>query len=78
MVYPNPSATGELTVQWAGASAAAARATLYNSLGQAVRQHTLSRLAAGEVLPVRGLAAGLYTLLVQQGGQLLTQQVVLE
>ena len=74
-VYPNPSNTGSLTLRLD--APAAGTATLYNALGQPVLSQALAA-GAEATLPVRGLAAGLYTLRVQTGGAVLTRKVVLE
>lgn len=75
-VYPNPSTGGMLAWRVAGLNGVG-QAALLNALGQVVRQQKLA--GAGEQqMPTRGLAAGLYTLQVQVGGQVLSRRVVLE
>ena len=76
LVYPNPSHTGQLTLQRSGASATG-QARLLNALGQVVRTTAL-RAAAEQTIDTHGLAAGVYTLLVDANNQTLTRKVVLE
>ncbi|MBO2007800.1 fibronectin type III domain-containing protein [Hymenobacter negativus] len=76
LVYPNPSNTGQLTLKLSGLSGAG-QATLLNSLGQVVLTKNLTA-AAEQTLNTRNLAAGLYTLRVEAGSQVLTRKVVLE
>jgi hypothetical protein len=76
LVYPNPSNSGQLTLRLA-ASAGAGQATLLNALGQTVRHQALNG-AAEQTFSTRSLAAGLYTLRVTVGEQVLTRKVVLE
>ena len=75
-VFPNPSATGQLTLRLA--QPAAGSAALLNGLGQVVRQQSLTATAAEQTLPTTGLAAGLYTLRVQLGSEVITRKVVLQ
>ena len=78
LVFPNPSATGQLALRLNGARLAGpGQATLLNALGQVVFTKALSGTAE-QVLSTRGLAAGLYTLRVDVAGQSLTRKVVLE
>ena len=77
LVYPNPSNTGQLTLRLVP-QATAGTATLLNVLGQAVATLPLPAHTTETTLPVRGLAAGLYTLRVTMAGQVLTRKVVLE
>ncbi|MFD2719529.1 T9SS type A sorting domain-containing protein [Hymenobacter monticola] len=76
VVFPNPSNTGQLTLRL-NALGQPGQATLLNALGQTVRAQALSA-AAEQTLPTRGLAAGVYTLRVTRGEQVLTRKVVLE
>jgi hypothetical protein len=76
VVYPNPSNTGQLTLRLS-AGHAAGRATLLNALGQQVQTQALTS-AAEQTLSTRQLAAGVYTLRVQLGSEVLTRKVVLE
>lgn len=77
-VYPNPSNTGQLTLRLDGNASHTGTAILYNVLGQAVVQQTLSG-AAEQVLDVRPLPTGIYTLRLRlTTGQTLTRKVVLE
>ncbi|MBO2010360.1 T9SS type A sorting domain-containing protein [Hymenobacter negativus] len=74
-VFPNPSATGQLTLQVAR-PLGAGTVELVNALGQVVQRQPL---AAGEqTLGTGKLAAGLYTLRVQAGSEVLTRKVVLQ
>jgi hypothetical protein len=75
-VFPNPSSTGQLTLRLA-ASAGTGSVALVNSLGQLVRQQPLTN-AAEQPVATTGLAAGLYTLRVQLGGEIITRKVVLQ
>ncbi|RZK54218.1 MAG: T9SS type A sorting domain-containing protein, partial [Hymenobacter sp.] len=75
-VYPNPSATGQLTLRLA-TLAGPGTAELLNALGQVVRQQPLAG-PAEQQLSTQGLAAGLYTLRVQANGEVLTRKVVLQ
>jgi hypothetical protein len=76
LVYPNPSATGQLTLRLAPGHAAG-QATLLNALGQAVRSAIVGT-ATEQTLSTRALAPGLYTLRIQLGQQTLTRKVVLQ
>jgi hypothetical protein len=76
LVYPNPSNTGQLTIKTSGLQGVG-HATLLNALGQVVLTKTLT-VAAEQTLSTRNLAAGLYTLRVEAGTQVLTRKVVLE
>ncbi|MDO7847793.1 T9SS type A sorting domain-containing protein [Hymenobacter sp. M29] len=76
VVFPNPSNTGQLTLRLAG-TAGPGQATLLNALGQVVRRQQLSS-ATEQTFSTRALAAGLYTLRVTVGEQVLTRKVVLE
>ncbi|GAA3991851.1 fibronectin type III domain-containing protein [Hymenobacter antarcticus] len=76
LVYPNPSNTGQLTLRLAGLRGPG-QASLLNALGQLVRTAPLAGTAE-QVLPTRGLAAGVYTLRVAVDGNILTRKVVLE
>jgi hypothetical protein len=76
LVYPNPSSTGQLTLKLSGINGAG-QASLLNALGQVVLTKNLTGTAE-QTLSTRGLAAGLYTLRVAAGAQVLTRKVVLE
>ncbi|GAA3923939.1 fibronectin type III domain-containing protein [Hymenobacter algoricola] len=80
-VYPNPSHTGQVTLQLRGAPpVSVVTAVLFNSLGQAVRTQTLA-VAGGAVeapLAVQGLARGVYTLRLRVGEFTITRKVVLD
>ena len=77
VVYPNPSSTGQLTLRLSSGHGAS-QATLLNALGQVVHTATLPATTTEHSLSTRGLAAGIYTLRVQAGKQVLTRKVVLE
>ena len=77
-VYPNPSHTGQLTLRLTTRLAAAGQASLLNALGQQVFSQTLAAAATEQTLVTRGLAAGVYTLRVNTGQEVLTRKVVLE
>ncbi|MBJ6111847.1 right-handed parallel beta-helix repeat-containing protein [Hymenobacter sp. BT523] len=76
-VYPNPSATGELTLRLATGTAGTGTVQLLNALGQVVKHQPLAGTGEQSV-STRGLAAGLYTLRVQAGPDVLTRKVVLQ
>lgn len=77
-VYPNPSATGQLSVRL-GTAHPAGQLTLLNALGQTVRQQAVAAGTATEqTLSTRNLAAGVYTLRVAVGSDVLTRKIVLE
>jgi hypothetical protein len=77
LVYPNPSNTGQLTLRLIGLSAVG-EATLLNALGQSVLSAKVPRGSSEQVLKTHGLAAGVYTLRVVVGPDVLTRKVVLE
>jgi hypothetical protein len=74
-VFPNPSSTGQLTLRLAAAGTGSV--ALLNPLGQLVRQQPLVA-AAEQQLSTVGLAAGLYTLRVRVGSEIITRKVVLQ
>jgi parallel beta-helix repeat protein len=76
-VFPNPTATGAFTLRLEGLSGKTGSVELLNALGQSVRREALA--ATGEQpVSTRGLAAGLYTLRVQVGADVMTRKVVVE
>ncbi|WP_201978956.1 CARDB domain-containing protein [Hymenobacter rubidus] len=77
LVFPNPTATGEFTLRLTSGKAAAGTLTLLNALGQSVRTQPLAGTEEQRVV-TRGLAPGLYTLLVQTGSEVLTRKVMVE
>ncbi|GAA4356212.1 hypothetical protein GCM10023185_19790 [Hymenobacter saemangeumensis] len=77
VVYPNPSSSGQLTLRLEAAPAAG-QAVLVNALGQQVRALALPAATLEHTLSTRGLAAGIYTLRVQRGSDLLSRKVVIE
>ncbi|MDO7850541.1 CARDB domain-containing protein [Hymenobacter convexus] len=76
-VFPNPTATGAFTLRLSGLEARTGRLQLLNALGQVVRAQPLTA-APEQQVSTRGLAPGLYTLLVQAGAETLTRKVVVE
>ena len=76
LVYPHPSATGQLALRLAGPRGPG-QLGLLNALGQLVRTAPLAN-APEQVLSTRGLPPGIYTLRVAVDGQVLTRKVVLE
>ncbi|MDO7849318.1 right-handed parallel beta-helix repeat-containing protein [Hymenobacter sp. M29] len=76
-VYPNPSATGQLTLRLATGTAGTGSVELLNALGQVVKRQPLAGTGEQQVSTL-GLAAGLYTLRVQAGAEVLTRKVVLQ
>ncbi|KAA9339171.1 T9SS type A sorting domain-containing protein [Hymenobacter busanensis] len=78
-VYPNP-ATGHVLVQVTGlTSRESARIQLLDGLGRPVRQHTQTLGATDVVsLDLRGLAAGLYQVLVEAGNTRYISRVVVQ
>ncbi|SHI73220.1 Por secretion system C-terminal sorting domain-containing protein, partial [Hymenobacter daecheongensis DSM 21074] len=80
-VYPNPSNTGQVTLQLRGAAGVStATAVLLNSLGQSVRRQVLPVVGGAAEVPlaVQGLAHGVYTLRLQVGDYTVTRKIVLE
>ena len=77
LVYPNPSNTGQLTLELNGLTGAG-QATLLNALGQVVLTQRLTNARTGQTLTTAALATGIYTLRVAMDGQVLTRKVVLE
>lgn len=74
-VYPNPSSMGQLAVRLATLTGSAS-AELLNALGQVVRQQALAG-PSEQLFVTQGLAAGLYTLRVQAGSEVLTRKVII-
>lgn len=77
LVYPNPSGTGQLALRL-DAGHATGQATLLNALGQPVRRLALAAGVVEQHLTTTGLAAGVYTLRVSMGYEVLTRKVVLQ
>ncbi|WP_460515570.1 T9SS type A sorting domain-containing protein, partial [Hymenobacter jeollabukensis] len=80
-VYPNPVAGGAFTLKLSGAgNAAAAEAELLDAVGQVVRRQTLAlRGGAGEqAISTRGLAAGLYSLRLRVGAELVVRKLAIQ
>ncbi|GAA3936717.1 hypothetical protein GCM10022406_21160 [Hymenobacter algoricola] len=76
-VFPNPSAGGQFTLRLAQTLGGSGTAELVNTLGQTVLRQPLTSTLEQQV-STRGLAAGLYTLRVQAGPEIMTRKVVLE
>ena len=78
-VAPNP-AHQRFTLRVPAGSLGVASATLRNALGQVVATRQLSLPAAGgsTEFDVSRLAAGIYTLSLQSGGDLVVKRVVVE
>ncbi|RTQ45811.1 T9SS type A sorting domain-containing protein [Hymenobacter gummosus] len=76
-VFPNPTATGSFTLKLDGLGGKTGTVELLNALGQTVRREALAT-AGEQQVSTRGLAAGLYTLRVQVGTDVMTRKVVLE
>jgi N-acetylneuraminic acid mutarotase len=67
-LYPNPVLVGETArYTWPTGSAAPVQAEIVDALGRVHRRTVLAGLAG--MLPTAGLAAGLYLVRLQQGGQ---------
>jgi|SRR6476661_1093453 len=82
-VFPNPSASGQgcTVLVPAVAGAASLQASLLNALGQQVYAAPAVALPASGtslVLPIQGLAAGVYTLRLQAGAHFATKRVVVQ
>jgi hypothetical protein len=81
-LYPNP-AHAQVAVQlpagWAASSGrGAAVLTLFDAQGRAVRTQALRPTAATAVVPLTGLAPGLYRLRLQAGGQHASCRLIVE
>ena len=76
LVYPNPSATGQLTLRLPGAGSGSG--TLLDAVGRTVRVVVVPAGGGEQALPTAGLPAGVYTLRVVTGGQVLARKVLLE
>ena len=79
-VYPNPT-QGAFTLRLPALTAErTAQVALFNSLGQQMKTYSLELSPAGtqSQVDVSSLAAGLYTLRVQAGSQVATQQVAVK
>ena len=72
-VYPNPS-TGNVTVEWAGASALTGSVTITDLLGRVVREQP----AGAARLTLTNLPKGVYSLRVQSTDGPLTRRIVVE
>ena len=76
-VFPNPTASGSFTLRLSGSSGKPGTVTLHNALGQAVRTAPLAATGEQQV-STRGLAAGLYTVRVQIGTEVLMRKLMVE
>ena len=79
-LYPNPAHAAFTVLVPAVAGASLVQATLFNALGQMVRQQAAALPAAGARLVVEtaDLAAGIYTLRLQVGATTLAKRVILQ
>ncbi|HET9503064.1 MAG TPA: T9SS type A sorting domain-containing protein [Hymenobacter sp.] len=75
-IFPNPSATGQLTLRLP-ASNRLGTATLLDAVGRVVRQQPLGR-AEEQSFSTVGVAPGFYTLRVQNNAAVLSEKVVLQ
>ncbi|GAB3578299.1 FG-GAP-like repeat-containing protein [Hymenobacter daeguensis] len=79
VLYPNPAHNSFTVAVPSNTAGAPGRATLFNSLGQAVRQNVpLSAAGAATTIDVADLAKGVYTLWVQLGATAVARQVVVQ
>ncbi|MBO2009116.1 T9SS type A sorting domain-containing protein [Hymenobacter negativus] len=79
VLYPNPAHSSFTVAIPTNAAGIAGRATLYNTLGQAVRENIqLSAAGAVTTIDVTRLAKGIYTLRVQLGATSVAKQVVVQ
>jgi hypothetical protein len=80
ILYPNPAHSSfTVTVPTNATGTAAGRATLFNSLGQAVRENiSLSAAGAATTIDVANLAQGVYTLRVLVGVTSIAKQIVVQ
>ena len=76
-LYPNP-ARNSFTLHLPVTPATTVSATLLNSLGQVVRQQAIPAHMPEVVVDVRGLAPGLYTLLLPLGPETVSRRVVVQ
>jgi len=78
-LYPNP-AHGTFALAVPAGPLHAASATLHNALGQVVQARQLGLPASGgtAAFDVRGLAAGVYSLTLQSGDEVVVKRVVVE
>lgn len=78
-LYPNP-AHGTFALAVPAGPLHAASATLHNALGQVVQVRQLALPAAGGIaeFDVRGLTAGVYSLTLQSGADVVVKRIVVE
>jgi hypothetical protein len=77
-LYPNPARSAVTVVLPASLNQRPVLASLYNSLGQRVRQQALPAHAASVPLDLRGLAAGVYSLQLPTAAGLVVKRLVVE
>ncbi|WP_460503447.1 T9SS type A sorting domain-containing protein, partial [Hymenobacter agri] len=75
-VFPNPSTSGQFTLQLAR-PLGTGTVELLNSLGQVVHRQPLANTSE-QTVRTAGLAAGIYSLRVQAGNEVLTRKVTLQ
>ena len=79
VLYPNPAQSSFVVAVPNNAAGATGQATLFNSLGQAVRTNIqLSAAGTATTIDVANLAKGVYTLRVQVGATSVAKQVVVQ
>jgi hypothetical protein len=79
VLYPNPAQSSFTVTVPSNATGVAGRATLFNSLGQAVRENIrLAAAGTATTVDVADLAKGVYTLRVQVGTTSVARQVVVQ
>jgi hypothetical protein len=76
-LYPNPASTS-FTIRLPKASTASTTARLLNSIGQIVRQQTAAAHTQKLVIDVRGLAPGIYTLLLPFETETISRRITIE
>jgi hypothetical protein len=79
-VFPNPAARAFMLQLPSIAGERSAQLTLLNSLGQSVQTRTVALQPAGTqaLVDIQALPVGIYTVRVQAGGQVATQQVIVQ
>lgn len=76
-LYPNP-ATSRFTLRLPIATTTPTMATLFNSLGQAVRQQNLPARNQELIMDVQGLAPGLYTVRLPVGTETVSRRLTVK
>ncbi|WP_167856393.1 kelch repeat-containing protein [Hymenobacter metallicola] len=79
-LYPNPATAAPVTLAASGVAGSTAELVLVNSVGQQVWQRTapLSGRELRAVVPVAGLAQGVYTVQVRSAAGILTRKLVIQ